>query len=134
MVKTITQDANSTEDYLTVLATQIQGFGSVQTVKGEAMETMELKLNSPITKEQWELLTDANLEHSDTMWFSTPNGNNFEYKKVRNGKWIENDNGTFSCNRCHSWIPNEQRYYARFCLYCGADMREVDDVRKSDKG
>ena len=44
-------------------------------------------------------------------------------KKSRKGKWIENDNGTWSCNRCHSWIPDEQHYYANFCLYCGADMR-----------
>ena len=42
----------------------------------------------------------------------------------KNGRWIENDNGTWSCNRCHSWIPDEQHYYANFCLYCGADMRE----------
>lgn len=44
----------------------------------------------------------------------------------KKGKWIENDNGTFSCNLCHSWIPKEQHYYADFCLYCGADMRGGD--------
>ena len=41
---------------------------------------------------------------------------------VRHGQWIKNDNGTWSCERCHSWIPDEQHYYARFCLYCGAKM------------
>ena len=41
---------------------------------------------------------------------------------VRHGWWIKNDNGTWSCERCHSWIPDEQHYYARFCLYCGAKM------------
>lgn len=41
---------------------------------------------------------------------------------VVHGRWIKNDNGTWSCERCHSWIPNEQHYYARFCLYCGAKM------------
>ena len=45
----------------------------------------------------------------------------------KTGKWIENDNGTWSCNRCHSWIPDEQHYYANFCLYCGADMRGDSD-------
>lgn len=39
------------------------------------------------------------------------------------GTWIQNDNGTYSCSLCQSWIPEEQYYYARFCLYCGADMR-----------
>ena len=38
----------------------------------------------------------------------------------RKGKWIQNDNGTYSCSLCHSWIPEEQYHYARFCLYCGA--------------
>jgi len=39
------------------------------------------------------------------------------------GKWIRNDNGTYSCSVCHSWVPEEQHYYARYCLHCGADMR-----------
>lgn len=41
----------------------------------------------------------------------------------KKGKWIQNDNGTYSCSLCHSWIPEEQYYYAQFCLYCGTDMR-----------
>ena len=40
----------------------------------------------------------------------------------KKGKWIQNDNGTYSCSLCQSWIPEEQYYYARFCLYCGAEM------------
>ena len=43
----------------------------------------------------------------------------------KTGKWILNDNGTFSCSLCQSWIPNEQHHYARYCLYCGARM-EID--------
>jgi len=43
------------------------------------------------------------------------------------GRWIMNDNGTYSCSECHSWIPNEQHYYARYCLYCGAKMDEVEE-------
>lgn len=41
---------------------------------------------------------------------------------VVHAEWIENDNGTWSCSRCKSWLPNEQHYYARFCLHCGAKM------------
>ena len=41
---------------------------------------------------------------------------------VRHGHWVRNDNGTYSCSECQSWIPNEQRYYARYCLHCGAKM------------
>jgi len=43
------------------------------------------------------------------------------------GEWIRNDNGTYSCSFCHSWIPEKQHHYARFCLYCGADMKGADD-------
>lgn len=39
------------------------------------------------------------------------------------GEWIRNDNGTYSCSVCQSWIPEEQHCYARYCLHCGADMR-----------
>lgn len=41
---------------------------------------------------------------------------------VRHGHWVRNDNGTYSCSECQSWIPNEQYYYARYCLHCGAKM------------
>jgi hypothetical protein len=40
----------------------------------------------------------------------------------KKGEWIRNDNGTYSCSICKSWIPEEQHHYARYCLYCGADM------------
>ena len=43
--------------------------------------------------------------------------------EVKHGEWIKNDNGTYSCSLCQSWIPKEQYYYARYCLHCGADMR-----------
>ena len=45
----------------------------------------------------------------------------------KKGKWIRNANGTYSCSLCQSWIPNEQWYYANYCLFCGADMREEKD-------
>ena len=41
----------------------------------------------------------------------------------KTGEWIRNDNGTYSCSVCQSWIPEQQHCYARYCLYCGADMR-----------
>lgn len=41
----------------------------------------------------------------------------------KKGEWVRNSNGTYSCNQCQSWIPNEQRHYANYCLFCGADMK-----------
>lgn len=45
----------------------------------------------------------------------------------KKGKWIKYDNGTYYCSLCQSWIPNEQRHYANYCLFCGADMRGETD-------
>lgn len=45
--------------------------------------------------------------------------------KRKKGKWHQNDNGTWTCSLCQSWIPNEQHYYARYCLYCGAEMEDI---------
>ena len=50
-----------------------------------------------------------------------------DVEPVRHGVWIENDNGTYSCSKCKSWIPKEQHYYARYCLHCGAKMDEVTE-------
>ena len=47
------------------------------------------------------------------------------------GEWIQNENGTFSCSECRSWIPKEQRLYARYCLYCGTPMKCAGDMRRS---
>ena len=47
----------------------------------------------------------------------------------KNGKWVRNDNGTYSCDKCRSWIPEEQHHYARYCLHCGADMRSEKENR-----
>ena len=49
-----------------------------------------------------------------------------DVRPVVRSHWKKNDNGTYSCERCHSWIPEEQRYYANWCLYCAADMRGGD--------
>ena len=41
----------------------------------------------------------------------------------RTGQWIRNDNGTYYCSCCKTWITAEQGLYARYCLYCGAQMK-----------
>lgn len=48
---------------------------------------------------------------------------------VKRGCWMKNDNSTYTCSECQSWIPNEQHYYARYCLHCGTKM----DGEKNDQ-
>ena len=71
--------------------------------------------------EQMPMVQDAirkSLEHMPTI------------EERKTGKWIKNSNGTYSCDKCHSWIPNEQHYYANFCLHCGAVMRGEEECTK----
>lgn len=63
--------------------------------------------------------TYADLEYAKDIFRNIPPAQ----PERKRGKWIQNNNGTYSCSLCHSWIPEEQYYYAQFCLYCGADMR-----------
>ena len=86
------------------------------------MDEMTLTLNSPITEEQWDMINDVDFDHTNSITFYTKHGKEVEFVKRKKGKWIQNDNGTWSCNLCHSWIPNEQHYYANYCLYCGSPM------------
>lgn len=66
--------------------------------------------------EEWDMLTDSIM--------CIPAA---PVREVKRGKWIDNKNGTWSCSLCQSWIPDEQHYYAHYCLYCGADMRVVEE-------
>lgn len=49
-----------------------------------------------------------------------------EQPEQKKGKWVKNEDGTWSCSLCHSWISYDQHYYARYCLYCGAKMEEEE--------
>ena len=55
-------------------------------------------------------------------WANKDERNLFAKQAQKTGKWVRNDNGTYSCSVCQSWIPEEQHCYARYCLYCGAKM------------
>ena len=39
---------------------------------------------------------------------------------VRHGRWIEHDDGVFTCNQCGNAESNK----SHFCRYCGAKMME----------
>lgn len=51
---------------------------------------------------------------------------------VKHGRWIDNNNKTWSCSICQSWIPDEQHSYARHCLHCGAKMDEKHEGKSAD--
>lgn len=49
-------------------------------------DTFDFTLKSSLTKEQINLITDAEFEHTDRIWFVTPNGKHVEFVKAP--QWI----------------------------------------------
>lgn len=87
------------------------------------------KLNSPLTKDDWNLITDAEFEHSDGVTFTTPSGKEVEFRKVVHGEWkLNNLNGfkIYDCSNCG--IHMEARW--NYCPHCGAKMERREDERK----
>ena len=99
------------------------------------METIKMKLNSPITDEQWNIITDAELEHSDEIEFTTPSGKKVVYAKVRHGKWDYTRVAFYrKCSECGATVKNPLYVFLdydirdlHYCPNCGASMDEVND-------
>lgn len=91
-------------------------------------DTFEFTLNSPLTEEQWDMITDVDMERTDSVTFHTKHGKEVEFAKVRHGKWIrENNYGIWKCSECGCKINrryplkgNIWNYY--YCPNCGAKM------------
>lgn len=99
-----------------------------------AIDEMTLTLNSPITEEQWDVITDVDFEHTNEITFHTKHGKIVKFVKAsaqperKKGHWTEANTHTFGiyeCDVCKGWtyIPNKPSEY-NFCPRCGADMRE----------
>lgn len=46
------------------------------------MNDFEMTLNSPLTSEDWAKITDANMEHTQSVTFQTKGGKKVEFVKV----------------------------------------------------
>lgn len=46
------------------------------------MAEFELTLNSPITDEQWDAITDVDFDNTDRIWFQTKHGKTVEFIKA----------------------------------------------------
>ena len=43
------------------------------------IDSFELALSNPLTQEDWDKLTDVELEKTEKMWFKTPSGKKVEF-------------------------------------------------------
>jgi hypothetical protein len=84
-------------------------------------DIIELTLNSPITEEQWDVITDVDFENTDRIWFHTKHGKEVEFIKHIRGKWIPKDDRRYYCSSCNNRSPKGYRW--DYCPNCGADMR-----------
>lgn len=90
-------------------------------VRGKKMDEITLTLNNPITEEQWDLITDVDMECTERIWFHTKHGKEVEFVKRKTGNWIDEN-----CSECGQYV---YRGDARnFCPNCGADMRGDKNV------
>lgn len=67
------------------------------------MDEMTLKLNSPITDEQWDDIVDVDFDHTDRIWFSTKHGKKVEFIKpvfCKDCKYADKYN---QCDRMYVW-------------------------------
>ena len=101
------------------------------TEKGEKMSEMTFRLNSPLTKEDWNLITDAEFEHSDGVTFTTPSGKEVEFRKVVHGEWVPNESDRHHhCSVCmedalckEDWqFLDCVEILSEYCPNCGARM------------
>lgn len=96
-------------------------------------DEITFRLNSPITEEQWDAITDVDFEHTDRIWFSTKHGKEVEFVKRKNGKWLPDNNyyyeERFICSVCGKSYKVDTcmgKPMWEFCP-CGADMRGEHD-------
>lgn len=104
------------------------------------MDEYTLTLNSPITEEQWDAITDVDFEHTNEITFHTKHGKEVKFVKAstqperKRGKWKKeywHSEYTRECSVCHvtqTVTTYRGKVNFKFCPYCGAKM-EVEDER-----
>lgn len=51
-------------------------------ISRQNVDELTLTLNSPITEEQWDAITDVDFDHTDRIFFHTKHGKEVEFAKV----------------------------------------------------
>lgn len=95
-------------------------------------DTFEFTLNSPLTEEQWDMITDVDMERTDSVTFHTKHGKEVEFAKVRHGKWkwlsctydrVPKEK-EYECSECHhkTIVHGDDMPWEKYCPNCGAKM------------
>ena len=92
------------------------------------MDEMTLTLNSPITEEQWDALTDVDFDNTEEIYFHTKHGKEVYFVKQKIGKWIPDETGwELCCSECgYSVMFGGEANTFKYCPECGAKMEETE--------
>lgn len=99
------------------------------------MAELMFELHSPLTEEDWDLITDVDLDHTPSVIFHTKHGKDVEYVKVKHGRWIKitqewADYAEYFCSCCGRKIKApftlNPAWAFPYC-HCGAKMDEVTE-------
>ena len=91
------------------------------------MDKMTYTLNSPLTEEQWDAITDVDFDHTESITFHTKHGKKVEFIKPKKGLWIRTDKRVdldheFQCSVCGLSQWRENIFTFKYCPHCGAEM------------
>lgn len=91
------------------------------------MSELTLQLDSPITDEQWDAITDVNFEHTHNIWFHTKRGKDVEFVNVIRCKDCKHKHLENMVWTCPFGLPGGENF---FCGYGSEPYKgEQDELR-----
>lgn len=97
------------------------------------MADLALELHSPMTEEEWDIITDVDLDHTPSVIFHTKHGKDVEYVKVvrcKDCKSYHFYNGAFG----KGWLCFKTNNKRKADDFCSRGERRVTDVPDKNVG
>lgn len=96
-------------------------------------EQFTLKLNSPITDEQWDAITDVDFDHTEEIFFHTKHSKEVTFVKQKKGAWIELEpkgvwTSVYHCSECGGAVMSCKVDLPKYCGHCGARMEGLNET------
>lgn len=106
--------------------------------RGKKMDELSFTLNNPITEEQWDMISDVDLDNTNEITFYTKHGKEVKFVKAqperKKGKWRladiqdpndkANGNYLYFCSNCFHADLHAKTQEVPYCWFCGAEMED----------
>ena len=91
-----------------------------------------IELHNPLTEEEWDSLTDVDMEHTNSVTFNTKHGKEVVFIKVKHGRWVKDPKSLWTighCSCCNKLTIGCED--CDYCPHCGAimDLEADDEIR-----